>query len=381
MALGLSGKSKQQLMEWWKSINPYFSVLLRSLTHSHEQEDLIGLVINPQYMKLLKIRRAHTQYEVENFDIIDLPSGLINDLEVKDAQAVAGILRQMIADSGLEAKDVVLSIPRSAAIVKTILVDSRLHADEIESRVWLEADRLFPSLINDIYLDFSVTGPAAQDVTQLEVLIVACRKDQLNPYLEVMQLAGLNTKVVDVNYYAYERALLQVIRHSPEMKTVALLNINFRLIDLLVISEGKLVYTHELSYDGHQLLKLRDSIEEIMEVQNNTTEQSQQPASHHSAMHDILKTSVGLHLKHALQFFYSSKPNTRVDRIILGGDVPATIPHLLDYVKQETGKDVVMADPFVDMKFEANVDQARLTQYAPGLMLCCGLALTKLSLG
>jgi type IV pilus assembly protein PilM len=360
----LSDKSKQQLSGWLNSANSQFAGLLQSFSKESSKKDMVGLVINPQYLKLLKIGLAHNQYEVENFNIVDLPEGLMNDLEVKDGPAIAAILKQMIADSGLEVIDVVLSIPRSSAIVKTITVDNRLHPDEVESRVWLEADRLFPSLIGDIYLDFANNGPSSHDPSQEEILIVACRKVQLNQYLDIVRLAGLNPKVVDVNYYAYERALSLIIQRPPEMKTVAFLNINYRLIDLLVVHEGKLVYTHELSYDGHHLLKLRD----FADNDNASPE--------NAAPNEILKNSLGLHLKHTLQFFYSSKPNIRLERIILGGDVPANLSGVLEYVSNETGKEVVLANPFVDMKFEANVDQVRLSQYASSLMLCCGLALT-----
>lgn len=357
------------MMEWWNQGKSYLTGLVGSFSHQSRNVDLIGLVFNDQYIKLLKIKRSSSHYEVEHFNLIDLPEGLIKDLELKDSIAVAAILKEIISDSGLHTTDVVLSISRSSAIVKTINVDSRLHVDEIESRVWLEADKLFPSLIGDIYLDFAINGPLSHDATQLEVLIVACRKNQLNPYLDMIKLAGLNVKVVDVNYYAYERALLLMTKHAPDVKTIAFFNLNFRLMDLLVVHENKLVYTHELAYDGHHLLKLRDV--KTTEPTNDFLEMSQ----------DILKNSIGLHLKHTLQFFYSSKPNIRIDRIILGGDVPGTVPGVVNYIKQETGKEVVLADPFVDMTFSNTVNQARLVQFAPGLVLCCGLALTKLSDG
>lgn len=359
----LSDKSRLIYSEWWNSGKLQLAGFLQSLLRQTEKRDLIGLVINPQYLKLLKLKQVHDQYEVEAFNIIDLPEGLMKDFEVKDSEAIIFHLQELISHSGIEAADVVFSIPRSSAIVKTIMVDNRLHYDEIESRVWLEANRLFPNLVGDICLDFAINGPSTQDPAQLEILIVACRKEQLRPYLHIIHSAGLTTKVVDVNYYAYERALLLITKRSPDVKTVAYLNINFTLMDLLGVHEGQLVYTHELSYDGHNLLKLRD--------QNANATATATDA----AIHQVLKNTIGLHLKHALQFFYSSRPNVRLDRIILGGDVPATIKSVLDYVRQETGKEVVLANPFEDMILAANVDKTKLALSAPALMQCCGLAL------
>jgi type IV pilus assembly protein PilM len=170
-----------------------------------------------------------------------------------------------------------------------------------------------------------------------------------------------------------------VNKQSPELKTIALLNISFKLIDLLVVHEGSLVYTHELSYDGHSILNYLGSTqtEEILsdlhqDVQN-------QLALSNNRLSEILKNTIGLHLKHAMQFFYSSKPNTRLDRIILSGDAAAAIPGLLNYVKQEVGKEAVLANPFKDMKVKANIEQKMLEQYAPAFMLCCGLSLTRMA--
>jgi len=363
----LSGKSGQQLSEWWKWGKLHVENLLQILKKQAIHRPMLGLVINPQYLKLLKIKHDHDQYEVEFFNVMELPDGLMTGFEIKNSEAMGDCLRRMIDASGLADRDVVLSIPRSSAIIKTILVDGRLRTNEIESRVWLEANRLFPNLIGEIYLDFAVNGPAPQDASQLEVLIGACRKEQLKPFLDVLHGANLTATVVDINYYVYERALLRLLKQSPEIKTAGFLNINFGLIDLLVIHEGKLIFMHELNYDARQLMKLHHQ-----EDHQQTGSDSEEERT------AILKASFGLHLKHALQFFYSSRPNARLERLILGGDVPAHLTGVLEYVMKETAKEVVLVDPFVGMKFAASVDMSSLRHYAPALMLCCGLALTGL---
>lgn len=353
----LSGRVGQQVSKWWQEGRPQLANFLKSLKQRELKRDLFGLVISTQYIEFLKIGRVNDQDEVQHFNLREVPQGSIVDNEIKDTLAIAEVLKDMIGSSGLQESDVVLAIPRSATIVKTITVDNRLTPDEIESRVWLEANRLFPNLIGDIYLDFAIKGISPHDPKMIEIFIVACRKEKLKPYLEIMQLAGLTAKIVDVNYYAYERALNLITRHTPEFKTIAFLNINFSMIDLLSVHEGNLIYTNELNYDGNNLLALHRSSDQSAE--------------------ELIKNTLSLHLKHAIQFFYSSRPNVRLDRIILAGNVPASIPNVLEYVKQEVNKDVILADPFEDMKISANVDKEKLKRYAPALMLCCGLAIRK----
>lgn len=375
----LSGKQKQKFTEWWDSGKLYINQFLAQ-NKLNDQTNMIGLVITPQHLKLLKINRIDNQYTVEYLKVVELPDGLVANTEIHNCAAVAGILKDIFDHSNLNSKNCVFAIPRSSAIVKTISLDGRLLPEEIESRVWLEANRLFPNLIGDIYLDFVVTGKSDQDSSQIEVLVVACRKEQLKSYLDVMRMSGLNAAVVDVNYYAYERALSLISKQNPELKTIALLNISFALIDLLVVSEGKLVYTHEVSYDGHSLFKLLQDLQAKGHQGSGSAEAKEistvVPGT--DKINEILKSTIGLHLKHAMQFFYSSKPNTRLDRIILSGDTAAAIPEMLAFVHQELAKEVVLADPFKDMKIAANIDKDQLAHFAPALMLCCGLALTKL---
>ncbi|MBV9574996.1 MAG: pilus assembly protein PilM [Gammaproteobacteria bacterium] len=311
--------------------------------------NLVGLEINPEYIKLLKINAKN---EIENFAVAKLPNDVLVKNEIKNASALGGVLKNLIKQGHVKTKNIAFCIPRSSAIIKHISINKNLRADEIESRVWLEANKLFPDLIGDIFLDFFPVGIAEQDATRQEFTLVACRKDQLQPYLTLMHQADLNAKTVDLNSYALERALNIILKNEPDYKTVALLNINFSLITLIVIDENKLVYTHEITPD----LPHGDA--------ENSTD---------------FKNSLSLHLRHTMQFFYSSRPSVRLQKVLVSGDCAATIPNLAEFIQKETNKETALANPFKNMSLSANVDQETLKHYAPALMLCCGLTATQIS--
>ncbi len=364
----LQGTSKQQLAGWIRAGVKRLSALLPIATRE-DSHNVIGLSITSNYIKLLKIKSAENTYQVEYFNIVKLPQGMVVKNEVKDYHAVGAILRNLVDASDLITKNVAITIPRSSAIVKNITVDSRLNQEEVESRVWVEANRLFPNLIGDIYLDFAIVGPSSQDASQSEVLLVACRKEQIKPYLEIMRLAGLNIKIVDINYFALERALGLVSKQFPQFSTIAMMNIGYSLIDLLVMHDGKLIYTHELGYDGNNLKQLS----------KDDVPTDDQAGIDDAKRLEMLKSILGLHIRHSLQFFYSSRPAVRIEKILLSGDCSAEITGLDKYIQQEVGKDIVLANPFKDMKLAENVDKAKLERYASAMMLCLGVALSKLN--
>jgi len=353
-------------------------LLLQHWLKQHSfNNNLVGLDIESDVIKLLKVTYTESQQKVESFAISSLPTGAIVKDEIKDYDTVVTVLKDMFSQCHLGNSSIALAIPRSSAIIKTVTIDNRLNEAEIESRAWVEANRNFPELVGDIYLDFNVLGPSAQDSSQLDLILVACRKEQIDPYLELLRQSNLDAKIVDVNCYALERALSVVTQKIPSSEAVALLNLNFTLSTLIITQEEKLIYAHDHSYDGLRLItQIRKHLhDEGKHIADPIEEQAS--LADDATYAEILKENLSSHLRHTMHFFYSSRPNITIQKIILAGDC-ATIPNLTSYIQQETNIETALANPFANMAFAWGVDSKKLKAHAPTLMLCYGLALSKL---
>lgn len=331
--------------------------------------DLVGLDFLSDSIKLLKIKTITSPFTVEAYVDGKLPPDAIVKGEIKNIPVVASTLKEIFYSSNIKTKYVAFAIPRSAVITKNITIDRRLSPSEIESRAWIEANHHFPDLVGEIYLDFNVIGPSPQDTTQLDLLLVACRKDQITPYLDAVNAAGLTAKIVDVNSYALERALSQITGQYSELNTVALLDLNINLSSLIVVHEKNMIYAHDHNYEGQRLMA------QVNEFINKSEQKSASLAD--SAYVDILKSCLTSHLRHTMHFFYSSRPNIHIQKLLLAGSC-ATIPSLADFIKQEVGVETVLVNPFEHMTISKRIDSVMLQQQAPTLMLCCGLALSEI---
>jgi type IV pilus assembly protein PilM len=336
-------------------------------------EGLIGIDFGPEFLKLLQISSSESKIKVENYSIMPVPSGAVVKDEIKEFAVVSTILKDMFRQTGITTKDVALAIPRSLAIIKNITVDSRLNKDEIESRAWIEASRHFPDLIGDIYLDFAVIGPSTQDNTQLELILVACRKEQIKPYLEVLRLAGLNPKIVDVNSYALERALALAADNHDANSTVALLNLNTNLSTFIVVYGNTLVHAHDQTFDGH---RLQTQVSNYIKDKLSGNEDGNAEGFNDVNYTNILKENLLSHLRHAVHFFYSSRPNIAIQQMIISGDC-ASIPKLASFIQGEINIETIVANPFKNMVVASHLKEVDLQKKAPALMLSCGLALSK----
>lgn len=358
-----------------EQLSPRIEQLLRWYRQRQASQSIIGLDIGPDVIRLLKINLTITPYQVENFAIAALPPGIIEKEEIKNFSAVANIIKSMVSMSDVKTKFVALAISRSSVVIKNVIIDSRLNSTEIESRAWLEANRLSADLVGDIYLDFNTTPVMPPDPAHLDLNLIACRKDHIKSYVDVLKQSGLIPKVVDVNCFAIERALSHWAVNSSPNKTIACLNLNFTLSSLVVIQDNQLLYAHDHSYDGRRLktqilrhLKiegksLSDPIEARVLVED-------------PIYADILRENLSAHLRHIIHFFFTSRPNVSIQQLVLAGDC-ADIPNIAEFVKRETNIDTIIANPFVNMEFAPGLDIEKIKANAPSLMQSCGLALTR----
>lgn len=324
----------------------------------NKPNNLIGLDLGTELIKLLKINSYSSPCKVEFFEMAAMPANAVVKGEFKDLAAIADLLKSLVKKVNLTDKNFALAIPRSSTITKNITIDSRLSEDDIESRVWIEAKNHFPELVGDIYLDFSIIGPSAQDPNQLDLILVACRKDILKPRLEILNMAGVTPRIVDVNNFALERALGIILKRNAQLKTSALLNLDLNLSSLIVVQDGKLIYSHDETFDGVRLMK---QMSELPKDSPNYIE--------------MLKERLSAHLRHTMHFFYSSRPHVSIDKLMVSGDC-AVIEKLTEYIQQEVGLETEIADPFMDMNISSAVNKEEIKKQAPTLMLCCGLALS-----
>ena len=78
----------------------------------------------------------------------------------------------------------------------------------------------------------------------------------------------------------------------------------------------------------------------------------------------------------ALQFFFTSTPYTRVDRIFLAGG-SAVVPGLVEAIADRTQVQTEILSPFQGMEIAETIREKQLRVDAPALLTACGLAMRR----
>ena len=257
-------------------------------------------------------------------------------------------------------------------------MSASLSEDEMESQISVEADQYIPYPLDEVALDFEIQGVSETSSERVNVLVAACRKDNVDNREAVLNLAGLQVRVVDVEAYAMERAYELVesqLDFSGETPLVAIIDIGSTMTTLSVLEDGKTIYTREQLFGGRQLT------EEIQRRYDMTPEQADfakkngdLPDDYEAEVLTPFREAAVQQISRSLQFFYSSSNHADVKYIVLAGGCAST-RGLDSLIADKVGTRCIVANPFAQMAISKRVNANTLDNDAPALMIACGLAM------
>ena len=348
----------------------------------HKTPPLLGLDISSSSIKLLELSYSHNQYRVESFAVASLPTNTIVEKNIQDSTVLAQTISRIITESRTKATKVAIAVPDSSTITKVLQVDAELNEFDIENHIAFEADKYIPYTLEEVNIDFDILGPSSDNSELLDVLMVSCRSDSIKSYTDTLEEGGLTPQIVDVESYALERAFGlikgQLPKQTAKQEITGIIDIGHALTTLTVLNNGSTIFSRETGFGGQQLL------EQIQERYKLAPKQALEKLHSNSLPDDYqdtilqpFKESLLLHVRRALQFFFSSSQHDEIHHLVLAGGT-ANIPGLATLLSNQLGTETFLANPFEHMTFAKRININVLKQYASSLVLCCGLAMRNL---
>jgi len=339
---------------------------------------LLGIDISSTSVKLIELSNNNGRYRVESYAVEPLPQNSVVEKNINDPQAVGEAVKRVVAKSRTSLRTAAVAVAGSAVITKTIQMPAGLSERDLESQITIEADQYIPYPLDEVAIDFEVLGPSAVNPEQVDVLLAACRKENVEMREDVLDIAGLKAKVVDVEAYAMERAfklLESQFEASSDERVIAIIDIGATMTTLSVLVDGKTIYTREQLFGGKQLTEeIQRRYGLSQEEAGLAKKQGGLPDDYEHEVLEPFKEAVVQQVSRSLQFFYSSSQYNMVDYVVLAGGT-ASIPGLADRVQDRVGIPATLANPFSDMAISSRVNAGALSNDAPSLMIACGLAM------
>ena len=343
-----------------------------------KNDTVLGVDISSSSVKLLELSKNGEKLRVESYAVEPLPANSVVEKSINDVEAVGETVKKVLAKSRSSVRLGAVAVAGSAVITKTIQMSAGLNDQELEDQISVEADQYVPYPLDEVAIDFEVLGPSEDSADQVDVLLAACRKENVELREDALEIGGLTSRIVDIEAHAVERAFDLIARQmdeSAEERTVAIVDIGSTMTTLSVLADNTTVYTREQLFGGRQLTEeIQRRYGLSFEEAGLAKKQGGLPDDYEREVLDPFKEAVVQQVARSLQFFFGSSQYNEVDYVVLAGGV-ASIPELSDMVQEKVGIKTIVANPFSDMTLNSRVNASALSNDAPSLMIACGLAM------
>ena len=165
----------------------------------------LGLDIGSSSVKLVHLKEGKRGYTLLTWGEAPLPPEAVVDNQLMNSSAIVEAIRELVAQQKVKVKYVAIGVRGHSVIIKRISMPVMSQEDLDESIQW-EAEQYIPFDVKDVNIDTQILTPQGDAAGQMDVLLVAAKKDMINDFTAVCAEAGLTATVVDVDAFAVQNA-------------------------------------------------------------------------------------------------------------------------------------------------------------------------------
>jgi len=348
------------------------------------EKALVGLDIGSNAVKAveLRVRKKGKTYffEVARIGYEPLPHDAIVEGTIIDAAAVSETIRRLFDKSKIVNKDVVISISGNSVIIKRISLPAMEKEELAESVVW-EAKHNIPYPYEETHIDYAILRPAAGANGQnLEILLVAAKKDKIASYSGVVEQARKNLEAVEVDAFALTNAFEVNYPDDFRDKITALLNVGASVTTIVICERGVPQLFRDLSIGGSYFI---ENIRKDFNVGPEDAEDMLRGAPSKAVPATDLETLLGVNVKSLLEevektftfFEAEDKAQKKIEQIFLGGGL-ANLKNIAGSFEQKFGVKTILFDPFRTVFYnEKKLNPAYYREMATFFGVATGLAI------
>ena len=346
---------------------------------------MVGVDIGTASIKVCQVKETRKGLGLVRLGYAPLGPQVIVDGQVMDSGAVVEALQKVFHDAKIRQKECALSVSGQSVIIRKITVPMMTEA-ELEEQIQWEAEQHIPFDIKDVHVDYQVLRRRAE-ASQMDLLLVAAKRDQIEEYAQLARNAKLKPMVCDIDAFTVQN-LFEYSRTLPQDQTIALINVGASLSSLNIIANGVSAFTREIANGGNGIT------EEIQKQLNVPHDQAEAYKCGGSASADdpsragmvpqqvvqvieAVSDTIAAEIQRSLDFFMATSGEGEIARIYVTGG-SANLAALARAIERRARVSVETWSPVEKLTIEAKeVDPQLLRTRAAQLSVALGLSLRK----
>lgn len=217
-------------------------------------KELVGVDIGSYSVKAVELKakkqEGETQYVVKKIGYELLPHDAIVEGTIIDSAAVVETIKMVFDENKIANKNVIISISGNSVIIKKITLPAMETEELAESIIW-EAKHNIPYPYEETNVDYAILKPPPHaDEKNLDILLVAAKKDKIANYSNVISQARKNLDAIEVDVFALQNALEYNYPEIINEKTMAMINLGANITNVIIIDRGNPQLFRDLSIGG-----------------------------------------------------------------------------------------------------------------------------------
>ena len=339
---------------------------------------LVGLDIGSSSLKLAEVISSSHGYVLNRFLQIPLSKGIINEGILTDARELSLKIKELFRNSGCQRRGIVTSLSGNSVIVKKVTF-AQMEETELRDLIRDEAGKYLPfDNMDDVNYDFQILGTNEFNPNQMDVIIVAAKKDIVNSYLDALLGAGLNVMIMDVDSFALE-TMYEANYEYADNEIVVIVNIGASITNINVIKVGMSIFTRDFTLGGN-------SITEALQGKYNITFEEAEKKKLECLSDNVeLRDSIldfaepiCSEIERSIDYFRSTFGGEYIKHVLLSGG-SARISGLATTFSQRLNIETEIINPFLKIGYnKRNIDAKTLDNIKPIVAVAMGLGLRKM---
>jgi type IV pilus assembly protein PilM len=344
------------------------------------KKSVVGLDIGSSAVKGVELKGTRGNYELVSIGHVTLLSDTIVDGHIIDLNHVSDVINRIFQEQAIKTNLVGTSVSGHSVIVKKINLPS-MSPEELGEQINWEAEQYIPFALDEVNLSYEILGQDASG-SGMEVLLVACKKDKIAQYTQVINQAGKQLSFVDVDAFALQTCYDVNYQPMPTV-TVALLDIGASVMNINVVRGAQSIFTRDISVGGNQYTDLLQkelnlTFEEAESLKRGLPTESGVKPDDAQPLIQSVSEILALEVQKTLDFFRATSSmadSSKVDRMLISGG-SSKIYGLTSYLAERFGVPVEKFDAFRNIKYNnKKFDEDYIRELSPNMAVAVGLAL------
>lgn len=345
-----------------------------------KKKDVIGLDIGSNSIKLVQLAETKKGYQLVKLGIAQLPPEAIVDGSIIDSMTVTNAIKELVAQQGIKVKDAVSGLAGNSVIIKKVSL-SAMTEDELAESIQWDAEQHIPFPIADVNIDFQILGTDTEGRGQMDVMLVAVKKDMINDYTNVIKEAGLNPVVIDVDSFALEN-MFEANYHVVPTENIAVVNIGAGVMSINVLKGGVTAFTRAITMGGNLFT---EEIQKSLNISFKDADALKVCGTvgdiHISAVQPVVDKvcgNIAFEIKRSIDFYLGGMPGEYITKIYISGGC-SKVAGLSNMIQERTGLSVEIMNPFNAIEYDQrSFDPKYIEEVSPLFAVAVGLAMRKL---